>query len=276
MRVRGGPRLPDVNVFLVQTADELPQVLSQWVLYNCQYDAGDGVGLYYSPDGLTLVRLVPGSGTMPSGSQGDILYFDALGDLVVLPKDTTSTRYLSNRGTDNNPQWDEVDLATGVEGNLPVAHLNSGTGATASTYWRGDATWSAIPVFSGAGADGLVPDPVMELGYFLRDDGTWQPISIPSGTAFGGWVEAGAFSDNLPAGWTSSEPSSPVIRVTHNLGLADPTDLAVSVSPDMNGAGDDRYANVVEATADYFDVVVVDQGSGAQPTNIFFTAVLNA
>ena len=54
-----------------------------------------------------------------------------------------------------------------------------------------------LPVFEGAGTEGIVPDPLTEQAFFLRDDGTWAAASGPQGP--GSTVDVGT-TTTLPPG----------------------------------------------------------------------------
>jgi hypothetical protein len=94
------------------------------------------------------LAVTQGGTGLSTTSQGDILYSSASNTLVVLPKNTTASRYLSNTGTSNNPAWAQIDLTNGVVNTLPVT--NGGTGLSTATqgdilYASGANTYVALP-----------------------------------------------------------------------------------------------------------------------------------
>lgn len=80
-------------------------------------------------------------------AQGDLLLSSTINTITTLGKSSSSTRYLSNTGTNNNAAWAQVDVTNGVTGTLPVGNGGLGVASpTAHAILVGEGTSAVSPI----------------------------------------------------------------------------------------------------------------------------------
>lgn len=140
-----------------------------------------------SPAGVTSVDIAsPSEGIHFSG--GPITTSGTFG--VALANDLAAVEGLTTTGivrrtaTDTWTAGTLVDLNAEVQGNLAVNHLNSGVGATATTFWCGDNTWKTPSTgvtsvgVSGANGIGVSGSPITSSGTIALTLGAITPTSL--------------------------------------------------------------------------------------------------
>lgn len=177
------------------------------------------------------------AGTLPAGNGGtgqslytvgDILYASGAAALSKLA-DIATGNVLLTGGVATAPAWGKVDLTAHITGNLPVGNLNSGTGATSGTMWRGDGTWSSTIVGPHT-ADRFIPASAT-----VPTNGLYLPavnnVALATNSTLGLQIDA---SQNV--GIAVAPSGTYKLEVNGALSIASATMLRTSVSF-TNGSG---------------------------------------